>query len=224
MMARGVSKLFGFELMTNFKYPYFSRNIGEFWRRWHISLSTWFRDYIYVPLGGSRGNILQKIRNILIIFVVSGFWHGANCTFIFWGFLNALYFLPMLLLSRNRKNIDSISVQKIIPGFHESINILSTFILTCFAWIFFRANSLQDSFAIIRRIFTNPLEIQIYGKKVLILILFMVLVEWFNRNEDFGLKKIFVSRYVKIGFVSLIGCILILFGQFNNSEFIYFQF
>ncbi|MBF1097142.1 MAG: MBOAT family protein, partial [Riemerella sp.] len=104
-IAIGTSRLFGFELKKNFHFPYFSRDIAEFWRRWHISLNTWFRDYIYIPLGGSRGGTAMKVRNTFVIFVVSGFWHGANWTFIAWGLLNAIYFLPLLLTSKNRVNL-----------------------------------------------------------------------------------------------------------------------
>lgn len=135
-IALGTSKLFGINLLKNFDYPYFSRDIAEFWRRWHISLSSWFRDYLYIPLGGSKGGTWMKIRNTFIIFLVSGFWHGANWTFLVWGFLNALYFLPLLLSKKNRihtgniENINPVQALKLIP------QIGLTFLLTCFAWIF----------------------------------------------------------------------------------------
>src|SRR5690606_36334354 len=129
-IAIGTAKLFGFNLMKNFDFPYFSRDIAEFWRRWHISLSTWFRDYLYIPLGGSRVNSTLQVRNIFIIFLVSGFWHGANWTFIVWGALNALYFLPLLLTKRNRKNIDVVARGRWYPNIRETIAIGSTFSLT----------------------------------------------------------------------------------------------
>ena len=129
-IAIGTARLFGFNLMRNFAFPYFSRDIAEFWRRWHISLSTWFRDYLYIPLGGSRGTLFNKIRNIFVIFLVSGFWHGANWTFIFWGALNALYYLPLLLLNRNRINLDDVAEGKLIPSFRDLINIGVTFSLS----------------------------------------------------------------------------------------------
>ena len=106
-IALGVSKLFGLDLLRNFNYPYFSRDIAEFWRRWHISLSSLFRDYLYIPLGGSRGSKIKQVRNVFIIFIVSGFWHGANWTYVAWGFINALYFLPSLLLGTNRNNMET---------------------------------------------------------------------------------------------------------------------
>ena len=135
-IAIGTARLFGVCLMRNFAYPYFSRDIAEFWRRWHISLSTWFRDYLYIPLGGSRVSKGKAIRNIFIIFLVSGFWHGANWTFLVWGGLNALYFLPSFILKRNRKFVSEIAGSKWLPSLRELIGIGITFTLTCFAWIF----------------------------------------------------------------------------------------
>ena len=137
-IAIGTSRLFGFDLKQNFATPYFSRDIAEFWRRWHISLSTWFRDYLYIPLGGSRGGTWMKVRNTFAIFLVSGFWHGANWTFIIWGALNAIYFLPLLLTNNNRKNLGVVAEGKLLPSFRELFAMLITFILTVFAWIFFR--------------------------------------------------------------------------------------
>ncbi|GGZ53541.1 O-acyltransferase [Mesonia mobilis] len=132
-IAIGTSRLFGFDLMRNFAYPYFSRDIAEFWRRWHISLSTWFRDYLYIPLGGSRGGMWMKVRNTFIIFLVSGFWHGANWTFIVWGGLNALYFLPLLLRGNNRNHLEVVAYDRWFPSFKELFQIGITFILTVFA-------------------------------------------------------------------------------------------
>ena len=132
-MAIGMSRLFGFNLMKNFAFPYFSRDIAEFWRRWHISLSTWFRDYLYIPLGGSKGSLSKIVRNTFIIFLVSGFWHGANWTFIIWGFLNALYFLPLLLIKRNRKNLDIVAENRVLPSIRELLSMFTTFSLTVFA-------------------------------------------------------------------------------------------
>ncbi|MDC0652473.1 MBOAT family protein, partial [Flavobacteriaceae bacterium] len=144
-IAIGTSRLFGFDLKQNFATPYFSRDIAEFWRRWHISLSTWFRDYLYIPLGGSRGGTWMKVRNTFAIFLVSGFWHGANWTFIIWGALNAIYFLPLLLTNNNRKNLGVVAEGKLLPSFKELIAMLTTFMLTIFAWIFFRAEDLNHA-------------------------------------------------------------------------------
>jgi len=137
-IAIGTARLFGFDLMLNFAFPYFSRNIGEFWRRWHISLSTWFRDYLYIPLGGSRGNMSKKVRNTMIIFLVSGFWHGANWTFIWWGAINAIYFLPLLMSGNNRNYVNDVAENRTFATLKEIGQIILTFGLVCFAWIFFR--------------------------------------------------------------------------------------
>src|SRR5210317_1912388 len=131
-IAIGTARLFGFNLKQNFAFPYFSRDIAEFWRRWHISLSTWFRDYLYIPLGGSRGSKMNQVRNVFIIFLVSGFWHGANWTFIVWGGLNALYFLPLLLTKINRNNLDIVAQGRSLPNIKEFTFMLLTFILTVF--------------------------------------------------------------------------------------------
>ena len=149
-IAIGTARLFGFNLMQNFAFPYFSRDIAEFWRRWHISLSTWFRDYVYIPLGGSKGGTAMKVRNTFIIFIVSGFWHGANWTFIFWGALNAVYFLPLLLLNKNRKNTNNIAENRLFINLRELYQVAVTFILTIFAWIFFRASSITHAFSYIK--------------------------------------------------------------------------
>ncbi|MCA9064724.1 MAG: MBOAT family protein, partial [Planctomycetaceae bacterium] len=137
-IAIGTSRLFGFDLMRNFAFPYFSRDMAEFWRRWHISLSTWFRDYVYIPLGGSRCNPVRSVRNVFIVFLISGLWHGANWTFIVWGALNAAYFLPLLLLRRNRNHLETVAQGKLLPTLSEAVRMVTTFSLVVFAWIFFR--------------------------------------------------------------------------------------
>ena len=154
-IAIGTSRLFGFDLMQNFNFPYFSRDIAEFWRRWHISLSTWFRDYLYIPLGGSKGGVWMKIRNTFIIFIVSGFWHGANWTFIVWGALNAIYFLPLILTNNNRNNLDIVAQGKYLPSIKEFTLILLTFVLTVFTWIFFRADNIGHAISYISGIFSD---------------------------------------------------------------------
>jgi len=204
-IAIGVSRLFGFDLMQNFKNPYFSRDIAEFWRRWHISLSTWFRDYVYIPLGGSRGNKWKIVRNIFIIFLLSGFWHGANWTFIAWGGLNALYFLPLLLVSKNRKNIDEISYGRNLPKFREFTSILLTFSLTVFAWVFFRAESMNHVFLFFKR-FLNGIQfkssyIDAYnfmyweiGIELILIIIVFIIIEWIGRHNKHSLEKILVNQ------------------------------
>src|SRR6056300_515479 len=159
-IAIGTSRLFGFNLMQNFATPYFSRDIAEFWRRWHISLSTWFRDYLYIPLGGSRGGTWMKVRNTFIIFLVSGFWHGANWTFIAWGCIHAALFLPLLLRGTNRRyTSDTIGEGRWLPTGRELLGMAWTFSMVCVAWVFFRAESVGEAFNYISRILTSSFEI-----------------------------------------------------------------
>jgi D-alanyl-lipoteichoic acid acyltransferase DltB (MBOAT superfamily) len=224
-MAIGIARLFGFDLMRNFNYPYFSRDIAEFWRRWHISLSTWFRDYVYIPLGGSKVSKLLQVRNVFVIFLVSGFWHGANWTFLVWGFLNALYFLPLLLRQKNRKHIEMVKISSFSNAFKVGFQMLSTFTLTCIAWIFFRADTISIAVNYIKRIFTfnykiEYLSIERYSVELLLLIFFFVLVEWFSKTKEEPISG-------KLEYLRVIVCILIIFvlGSYSNPQnFIYFQF
>lgn len=225
-IALGVSKLFGIHLLKNFDYPYFSRDIAEFWRKWHISLSSWFRDYIYIPLGGSQGSKWLQIRNVFMIFLLSGFWHGANWTFLAWGFLNALYFLPLLLRNKNRKNTDSYSLFLNMQSFKILLQVFYTFTLTCFAWIFFRSKSISDAFEYITRIFENKffasqyLENERYNYEILLLLGIFVLVEWRYRQtiEPISGKNQFIK--IAIALASILAL-----GTFSDyKSFIYFQF
>jgi D-alanyl-lipoteichoic acid acyltransferase DltB (MBOAT superfamily) len=230
-IAIGTSRLFGFKLEQNFAFPYFSRDIAEFWRRWHISLSTWFRDYLYIPLGGSRGGKWMRVRNTFVIFIVSGFWHGANWTFIVWGALNAVYFLPLLLTENNRNNLDVVAKGKNLPSVKELSLMLLTFGLSVFSWIFFRANNMQHAIGYISEIFslsffTLP-ELRDSGQalKTVILVFIFLLVEWRGREgqyaiEDLGLKWNRPLR--RIMYFSII-ITLFWFGR-NDQQFIYFQF
>ncbi len=224
-IAIGTAKLFGFNLMQNFATPYFSRDIAEFWRRWHISLSTWFRDYLYIPLGGSRCGKWMKVRNTFIIFLVSGFWHGANWTFVIWGFLNALFFLPLLLTSNNRNHIEIVAYNKRLPNLKEFLQIGLTFVLTCLAWIFFRSNSLADSLNYITLIGSaNSGEI-LYPIILIILILGLVMMEWFGRKRVHTLQAIMIwPRSVRQIFYGIIVLLIILFMPNEANSFIYFQF
>ncbi|MFC4220504.1 MBOAT family O-acyltransferase [Flagellimonas marina] len=225
-IAIGTSKLFGFDLMQNFAYPYFSRDIAEFWRRWHISLSTWFRDYLYIPLGGSRGGLRMKIRNTFAIFLVSGFWHGANWTFIVWGALNALYFLPLLLTNKNRRNIDIVAMDTKLPTLRELWQIGTTFLLTILAWVFFRAENLEHAFSYLKGIFTKldtPLEF-IPWSLFLFLMVFLVM-EWMGRREKFALER-FGANW-SLGYrwaLYFLICLCIIGSTDNQQDFIYFQF
>ena len=234
-IAIGTSRLFGFDLKRNFAFPYFSRDIAEFWRRWHISLSSWFRDYLYIPLGGSKGTLFSKIRNIFFIFVVSGFWHGANWTFIFWGALNALYFLPLLLFNRNRINLDNVAKGKMFPSFREIINIGMTFSLTVFAWIFFRSESVSNAFSYIDKIFSlslfskpsiYPATAQLSPKMLFIFIFAFFIIEWIQRDKQHAMQieKMKIPLMVRWSIYSFIIFIAGMYMPTGETPFIYFQF
>ena len=232
-IAIGTSKLFGIDLLKNFNYPYFSRDIAEFWRRWHISLSTWFRDYLYIPLGGSKGGIWMKIRNTFIIFLVSGFWHGANWTFIIWGLLNAVYILPSIVMGTNRNNLQIVAKNKWFPSLKEFFQISFTFALTCFAWIFFRSKSVENAFDYIsiitsKSLFSIPkLNSNIISTKIIFVLIFILLIiEWIQRDKDHGLVLEFsgknrVLRWLLYLFIVMS---IMIWGVTSKTEFIYFAF
>lgn len=228
-IAIGTARLFGFNLLQNFAFPYFSRDIAEFWRRWHISLSTWFRDYLYIPLGGSRGGIKMKIRNTFAIFLVSGFWHGANWTFIIWGALNAIYFLPLLLTKNNRNHLDIVAKGRIMPSIREFMQISITFLITTFAWIFFRAESLSHAVLYIKNMFSSTEGLGAlkaswsWGIGLSLLLCFVV--EWFGREQKFALESQ-LNRWpslVKYSFYYLLIGLIFWYGG-REVQFIYFQF
>ena len=231
-IAIGTARLFGFNLMQNFAFPYFSRDIAEFWRRWHISLSTWFRDYLYIPLGGSRGSKWNQIRNVFLIFLVSGFWHGANWTFIAWGALNALYFLPLLLFNRNRKNLEVVAKGKFLPNWRDLMAIGMTFFLTTLAWVFFRAKNIAHAFEYLSGIFSTSLFTfpdypgRSKSALTLLLILILCLVEWLGREHQHALENLrryqprFVRWLIYCAIIFMIG----MFMQTTETPFIYFQF
>jgi len=230
-IAIGTSRLFGFDLKQNFATPYFSRDIAEFWRRWHISLSTWFRDYLYIPLGGSRGGTWMKVRNTFAIFLVSGFWHGANWTFIIWGALNAIYFLPLLLTNNNRKNLGVVAEGKLLPSFREMFAMLTTFMLTVFAWIFFRAENLSHAFSYIGGMFSKSIISIPYFKDgtnsylTIGLIFFFILIEWLGRKDKFAIEKTLKNHKIKqVLFYFILILIIYFLYPSTKTEFIYFQF
>lgn len=224
-IALGTARLFGIELLRNFNFPYFSRDIAEFWRRWHISLSTWFRDYLYIPLGGSKGGMWMQVRNTIIIFVVSGFWHGANWTFIIWGALNALYILPLVIFKMNRNNTNVVAENSFLPSPKEILQMMVTFAATVIAWIFFRSLTVKDAISYI----ASMLDFKSYGfpevdLKPFIFIFILLAVEWIQRKKHHGLElsgiKIMPLRWV----IYLLVFILILLFGANSDSFIYFQF
>lgn len=228
-IALGTARLFGIELLRNFAYPYFSRDIAELWRRWHISLTSWFKDYLYIPLGGSKGGTGMKVRNILIIFLVSGFWHGANWTFILWGLLNALYIMPSILFNTNRKHLDTIAQGYYIPTLRETLSMLLTFGLFSFSLILFRSKNLKESLLYMAgilkpSIYSMP---KIPPASLFISIPCFLIIEWLSRERQHGLdinnikiiKPVRIALYVVISY-----SILFSFSFHKPSEFIYFQF
>lgn len=225
-IALGTARLFGIELLKNFSFPYFSRDISEFWRRWHISLTSWFRDYVYIPLGGSRVGLIKQIINTFIIFSLSGLWHGANWTFLFWGLLNAFYFIPLLIFNRNRRHLNIVAENRFFPSLKDFFKMSITFILVMFGWIFFRSISLHDAFYFINKIFsatffTYPL---IHSYSLFILIFFFFLIEWIGRFSDYAIKKV-NTRYKFQRYIFYYTLIFLIFWfSGEEQQFIYFQF
>jgi alginate O-acetyltransferase complex protein AlgI len=232
-IAIGTARLFGIDLLRNFAFPYFSRDIAEFWRRWHMSLSTWFRDYLYIPLGGSKGGNWMKIRNVFIIFIVSGFWHGASWTFIIWGALNALYIMPSVIYNTNRNNLDIVAKGKYLPTFKELTSMVITFTLTVFAWIFFRAKNVSSAWEYISHVFSRsllsipriPPKTLVFPQVFILMLLTFIVVEWLGREEQFAIAKLEskISKTVRWGFYYALLVAIICFSG-PEQQFIYFQF
>jgi len=230
-IAIGTAKLFGIELMSNFKFPNFSRNVAEYWQRWHVSLSTWFRHYIYIPLGRSRGSKLKSVRNICIIFLVSGFWHGANWTFIFWGAFHALVFIPVFLMGRNTIYKDSVvGEHTLFPTFTEIGQVLLTFAIVTFSRIFFRSESITDAFGFIKQILYNfsyetyqhPMGYRMIDFYVLVAL--FVFYEYLIRKDERSPFK-FKSKVVRfLIYVIIILGMLLFYDDSIDRSFIYFQF
>ncbi len=235
-MAVGVAKLFGIRLTSNFNNPYFSRNMAEFWRRWHISLMTWFRDYVFIPLGGNRKGKARCFGNVLVVFLLSGLWHGANWTFLAWGMYHALLFLPGILLGSQRRSTGQIAERRILPTWKEAGQMLVTYGLVLFGWIIFRSDSMGDCLQYLSgmwqlgtlrasyRLFTQS---NIWPKMVFIVI--MMVVEWFQRGRAHGLEisgiKLFEPRWVRwMLYLSIAICCLTVSSFVGRPDFIYFQF
>jgi len=237
-IAIGTARLFGFKFQINFKYPLFARSIGERWRNWHISLSTWFRDYIYIPMGGSRVDNWTRFKNLMILFTISGFWHGANWTFVIWGVVNGLFFAPSMLMGQNRKFLDPIDTHKIFPSLKEAYLMLQTFSLISFTYIFFRANDIKHSYNYFLGILNNY-NLSFYPSKLLAVyriksydialmiffILIMFVFEWFNRDKDYGLyfKENHKNPILRWS-IYLFLIVLITLWPGKTENFIYFQF
>ena len=222
-IAIGTAKLFGFELMTNFKFPYFSRDIAEFWRRWHISLSTWFRDYLYIPLGGSRVSKPKAIRNVFVIFLVSGFWHGANWTFIVWGGIHALLFIPLFLRGTNRKNTSDIVAEgRWLPSPRELLQMGWTFTAVTIAWVFFRAESIPSALLYFQKISEHITHSGIHRPSIFLVALSLLLcIDWgYRKNSAFFSNTPRFMRHSLYGLV-----VLLIYACYQTSNtFIYFAF
>ncbi|MDR1024036.1 MAG: MBOAT family protein [Prevotellaceae bacterium] len=230
-MAVGIGKLLGFKFLRNFNFPYFSRDIAEFWRRWHISLNTWFRDYLYIPLGGSRGAKWIVVRNTFIIFLVSGFWHGTSWTFIAWGAYHALLFLPFILSGKNRKYTNTVAEGKKLPNLKELLQMALTFALVAFGWILFRAESIAQAWNYILGMFSSPGFIvpqSVSNKSLMVLILFIpvfMIMEWLGRENQYAIEKIGLTWKKPIRYILYYAIIMAIFMfAGNSSDFIYFQF
>jgi alginate O-acetyltransferase complex protein AlgI len=224
-IARGLAKMLGFELMKNFNFPYFSRSIKEFWTRWHISLSTWFKDYVYITLGGSRCSKPRQIFNTLVTFTVSGLWHGANWTFVFWGFLNGLFMVPGIIL--NKKVPEKIiATGTVLPKIKESAQMLLTFILTVFAWIFFRSPNLESAFHFIGQMFIpSAISKSFLRPDAILLIIILLAIEWKQREKDHPLVIKNQNIYFRWACYLFVFLMVLYFGNFRNPQsFIYFQF
>ena len=228
-IAIGAAKLFGIKLMRNFNVPYFSRDIAEFWRRWHISLTTWFRDYVYIPMGGSRCSKAKIVRNTFVIFLLSGLWHGANWTFLAWGAYHALLFMPLILTGKNRKYKDVVAENRVLPSLKECCQMLLTFLLVVIGWIIFRSESLEQAWEYLTGMLQLGTLKAVYrfftsDRKCAVLIVIMLLVEWVNRRQEHGLS---LSRnmpwYARYTIYTIIIVLIVLFCGTNQS-FIYFQF
>ena len=242
-IAIGTAKLFGIKLMRNFNNPYFSRDIAEFWRRWHISLTTWFRDYVYIPLGGSRPTVVEGgmlkveskkkliiIRNTFVIFLLSGFWHGANWTFIAWGAYHAVLFLPLILMGKNRKYTNQVAEGRMLPTWKECGQILLTFMLAVFGWIIFRAETIgqagkimfsicSSSLLSVPWLMTRNFYLPLFGA-----LLIMLIVEWTNRNQQHGLGRLTKYRWVNWLIYYAIVYLMYQYQPLEEVQFIYFQF
>jgi D-alanyl-lipoteichoic acid acyltransferase DltB (MBOAT superfamily) len=226
-IALGAANLFGISLLRNFAFPYFSRDIAEFWRRWHISLSSWFKDYVYIPLGGSKISKWISLRNIFIIFILSALWHGANYTFLAWGLLNAFYFVPLFLLKRNKLHSGIAAEGKLLPNVATFFQILLTFLLTVIAWIFFRATSLNAAFDYIHLLFSASLFQlpEIFPVTLISILIVFICIEWIQRSKQHPLQidcfrlPIYIRWSI---YFSMLLFIYVFRGTAQN--FIYFKF
>lgn len=235
-IALGSARLLGFRLLINFRFPYFSRDLAEFWKRWHISLSSWFRDYLFIPLGGSKRGKLITVRNTFIVFLMSGFWHGASWNFIGWGLFHAIGFLPLLLMNRTKQNTNSyIGSESGLPSVSEIYSMIFTYLYVTFGWVLFRAEDFNCTKYFFRNIFSqdilalpnisldNPEYLSLLHLGLTSFLLFTC--EWFSRSTDSSVH--FISRLsssvLRYAFYLII-LLLIFYLKGNSVEFIYFAF
>jgi alginate O-acetyltransferase complex protein AlgI len=226
-IAIGTARLFGIDLMKNFAYPFFSRNMAEFWRRWHISLSTWFRDYIYFPLGGNRGSTILQIRNVLIIFLLSGLWHGAAWTYILWGFLHALYVMPTVIFKVKNRYEDTVAHGRMLPNIKEIFQMLGTFGLFVFALTLFRSSNLSHAYQYISEIFSKSLFAypQVLPSKLLLTILVFMTIEWIGREQEFAIETFHLKWPKPIRWAFYYSIVISIFYFYSSDQqFFYFQF
>ena len=227
-IAIGCSRLFGIRLMRNFAFPYFARDIAEFWRRWHMSLTTWFRDYLYIPLGGSRCGVGRRVRNTFVIFLVSGLWHGANWTFVLWGAFHALLFLPLLLGGRNRANLDGVAADRALPSCRELGQMAGTFVLVALGWALFRAHSAVEAAGWFGVMF-NPCTFGVLSglpREIFVAaigVAAMLACEWFCRREAFGLARLPHRAPLRWAVYYALTWLVVFYTP-GTQTFIYFQF
>lgn len=230
-IAIGTARLFGFNLMQNFAHPFFSRSIPEIWKRWHISLTTWFRDYLFIPLVKKFPiNIYTKVINTFILFTIIGFWHGASWNFLIWGLYAALIFVPSLFL-KHKKQTTIIAQGKVLPTLFESYQVMRTFLKFAIGMIFFRSDSLSQIWTFLKKIFSlSLLEIPVFSNKtftlkVIILIIVFMFIEWMGREQRYAIEKISLTwgkSYRKAFYYLIVFLIFWFAGQ--KQDFIYFQF
>ena len=227
-IAIGLGRIFGIRLMRNFAFPYFARDIAEFWRRWHISLSTWFRDYVYISLGGNRVKTSRRAANVILTFTASGLWHGANWTFLAWGVLHGLYYLPLMLGGSHRSNTGGIAVGRLLPTVREVMAIGTTFALVCFAWIFFRSESINDAYGFVASFGRGPIVEGDYWHgqflKPLVLSFAMLAIEWIQRGKQHALDVCELPLVGRWAAYLLTSLAILLLGNYGGLSFIYFQF
>lgn len=227
-IAIGCARLFGFDLMRNFAFPLFARDIAEYWRRWNISVTTWFRDYVYVPLGGSRGRLPQRIRNTLLVFMVSGFWHGPNWTFVAWGLLHGLYFLPQLLRGTNRQFLDSVAQGRLLPRISEVFLMLRTTLLTCIGHIFFLGTDMRDVGATLAHLLDPSIlsRPQIDAPALWLMLAFFFALEWWGREHQFAIERLGLRwrRPLRWSAYASLCFIIIMYMRTDEVPFFYFQF